>query len=306
MPVSGSAPPDACNDELLAQPLRGVVAEGPLTRCQLVAIAVCVMLNMLDGFDILAMSFAAPGLQGAWQLRDEQLGMLLSAGLIGMCVGSLVLGACADRWGRRRIVLFGVLLAGCAMAGAATSSDYSQLLILRMVTGVGIGGTISSVAVLVSEYTPDRWRSAALAVYATGYPVGATVGGALSALAIPHYGWRAAFAIGAAMSLILLPIAWFGLPESLVSGREEGRSPQVREQLRVLISGQNLLIWILFGATMLGFYFVVSWTPRLLSAAGLSAAAGLAGGVLLNLGGIAGCGLFAVAAARWDARRLLL
>jgi cyanate permease len=68
----------------------------------------------------------------------------------------------------------------------------------------------------------------------------------------------------------------------------------------------TLLVWIVFFCTMAAFYFILSWTPRLLNAAGLSAGAGLTGGVLLNLGGIAGCGLFAFAAARADTHRLLL
>ncbi len=195
--------------------LQRSLAQAPLTRFQVTAIAVCVGLNMLDGFDILAMSFAASGVKTNWQLIDSQLGALLSAGLVGMGLGSLVLGPCADRWGRRTIILLSVALAGLGMLGAAAARSYLDLLILRVVTGVGIGGTIASVAVVVCEYAPDRWRGAALAVYATGYSIGATLGGALAAYAIPRYGWRSAFAIGGSMSLLLLPLAWRRLPESL-------------------------------------------------------------------------------------------
>ena len=313
------------------------VAQGPLTSFQLASIAVCVALNMLDGFDILAMSFAASGVKSAWHLPDGQLGALLSAGLVGMGLGSLILGPCADRWGRRRIVLLSVTLAGLGMLGSSAARGFLDLLVLRVLTGIGIGGTIASVAVVVSEYAPDRWRGAALAAYATGYPVGATIGGALTALAIPHYGWRSAFAIGGAMSLALLPLAWRRLPESLdflLARRPPAalervnallaamRRPEVaalpahpaashggselRAQLALLMTGRTALVWATFFCTMAGFYFIVSWTPRLLNAAGLSTAQGLTGGVLLNLGGIAGCAGFAVAAARADARGLLI
>jgi benzoate transport len=302
------------------------VAQGPLTSFQLAAIAVCIGLNMLDGFDILAMSFSASGVKAAWGLQNSELGALLSAGLVGMALGSLFLAPCADRWGRRRIIL---------LAGAIAGTGFTDLLVLRALTGIGIGATIASVAVLVSEYAPDRWRSAALAAYATGYPVGATIGGALTALAIPRYGWRSAFAIGGAMSVVLLLVAWRLLPESLDflltrrtpgalsrlnallarmrlpalsampehatgAGHESGAAP-----LRVLLTGRTLLLWLTFFCTMAAFYFIVSWTPRLLNAAGLSAAQGLTGGVLLNLGGIAGCAGFAIAATRADAHRLL-
>ena len=316
--------------------VRRALAEGPLTRFQLAAIAVCIGLNMLDGFDILAMSFSATGVKADWHLLDAQLGQLLSAGLLGMGFGSLLLGPLADRWGRRNVVLLSIALAGFGMLGSAAARGFEDLRILRVVTGLGIGGTIASAAVIVSEYAPDRWRRTALGAYATGYSIGATVGGALAAYAIPRYGWRSAFVIGGTMSLLLLPVAWRKLPESLdflvtrrpasalqrlnallatmqrppvdalpAATRDSGALP-VRAQLALLITPSTLLVWAMFFCTMAGFYFIVSWTPRLLHAAGLSASQGLTGGVLLNLGGIIGCAGYAVAAARADAHRLLL
>ena len=312
------------------------VAHRPLTSFQLTAIAVCIGLNMLDGFDILAMSFSASGVKAAWSLQNSQLGALLSAGLVGMALGSLFLAPCADHWGRRRIILLSGVIAGLGMLLSTAARGFADLLALRALTGIGIGGTIASAAVVVSEYAPDRWRSTALAAYATGYPVGATIGGALTAVAIPRYGWRSAFAIGGAMSLALLLVASRRLPESLdflITRRppealrrlnallERMGSPVLSvlpepavgpglgngaASLRLLLTGRTLLLWLTFFCTMAGFYFMVSWTPRLLNAAGLTAAQGLTGGVLLNLGGIAGCGGFAVAAARADAHRLLL
>jgi len=318
--------------------IRQAVAQGPLTSFQALAIALCIALNMLDGFDILAMSFSASGVKAAWNLPNSELGELFSAGLVGMAAGSLLLAPCADVFGRRRIILVSVLIAGAGMLGSVAARGFGELLALRALTGVGIGGTIASVAVLVSEYAPDRWRSAALAAYSTGYPVGATLGGALTALAIPRFGWRSAFAIGGVMTLALLVVAWRALPESLdflLARRPPGalgrlnellvrmRLPELgvlpgspassgappaetRAPLRWLLTPTTFLVWVTFFCTMAAFYFFVSWTPRLLNAAGLSATAGLTAGVLLNLGGIVGCGGFAVAAARADARRLLI
>lgn len=319
--------------------LRRTLAEGPLTRFQLAAIAVGIGLNMLDGFDILAMSFSASGVKADWHLLDAQLGALLSAGLVGMGLGSLTLGPVADRLGRRNVVLFSVALAGAGMLGSAAARGFYDLLVLRVLTGLGIGGTIASVAVVVSEYAPDRWRRTALGAYATGYSIGATVGGALAAYAIPRYGWRSAFVIGGSMSLLLLPLAWRRLPESIdflltrrpasalrrvnalleamhrptigalpesADGAGASGAAPVRAQLSLLMTPATGLVWAMFFCTMAGFYFIVSWTPRLLHAAGLSASQGLTGGVLLNLGGIAGCALYAIAAARADAHRLLL
>ena len=318
----------------MSEDARQLLAKGPLTSFQLAAIAVCIGLNMLDGFDVLAMSFSASGVKAQWGLQHSQLGYLLSAGLVGMALGSLFLAPCADRWGRRRVVLLSAVIAAVGMLGSVAARSPTDLLLLRGLTGIGVGGTIASVAVVVSEYAPLRWRSAALAAYATGYPVGASIGGALTTLAIPRYGWRSAFAIGGAMSLLLLLVAWRRLPESLdflVTRRPPGAlerlnallgrmrlpgvsvlpeaaagSANARVPLRLLMTPTTVLVWITFFCAMAAFYFFVLWTPRLLNEGGLTVTQGLSAGVLLNLGGIVGCGGFAVMAARADAHRLLL
>ncbi|MDB6015005.1 MAG: transporter [Gammaproteobacteria bacterium] len=307
------------------------VGEGRLTRFQLFAIGVCVCLNMLDGFDILAMSFAASGVKTEWHLADSQLGFLLSAGLVGMGIGSLLVAPWADRLGRRPIVLLSVATAALGMVGSAATSGFVQLLTLRVLTGIGIGGTIASVAVIVSEYAPERWRSVALAIYATGYSVGATIGGILTALAVQRFGWRSAFAIGGLLSLVLLPIAWYRLPESLeflLTRRPPDALRRVNDLLlsmrlapvsvlsdtptgtpatacALLVTRTSVLTWFVFFCTMASYYFIMSWTPRLLTAAGLATNQGLTGGILLNLGGIAGCLLYTWGAARANARWLL-
>jgi benzoate transport len=314
---------------------QSLAVRGSLTAFQLSAIAVCVGLNMLDGFDVLAMSFASSGVKAAWGLSGLRLGWLLSGGLIGMALGSLALGPCADLWGRRRIILLAAAVAALGMLASAGAQGFGQLLVLRTLTGVGIGGTIANAAVVVSEYSSARWRSAALAAYSTGYPVGATLGGALATVAILQYGWRSAFLIGGVLSLAMVVVAWRALPESqdfLVTRRPRDALERLNALLaragqppmsslpaspgaaasergvpfRMLLTAQTLLVWAMFFCTMAAFYFSVSWTPRLLNAAGASTALGLAAGVLFNLGGIAGCGGFALAAVRFEARRLHL
>src|ERR1700686_126173 len=301
----------------MSEDARQLLAKGPLTSFQLAAIAVCIGLNMLDGFDVLAMSFSASGVKAQWGLQHSQLGYLLSAGLVGMALGSLFLTPCADRWPRRRVVLLSAVIAAVGMLGSVAARSPTDLLLLRGLTGIGVGGTIASVAVVVSEYAPLRWRSAALAAYATGYPVGASIGGALTTLAIPRYGWRSAFAVGGGMRPLLLLVAWRRLPESLdflVTRRPPGalerlnallgrmRLPGVsvlpeaaagranaRVPLRLLMTPTTALVWITFFCAMAAFYFFVLWTPRLLNEGGLTVTQGLSAGVLLNLGGIVGC-----------------
>ena len=157
--------------------IRQLVARSPMSMHQVVAIMVCVGLNMLDGFDILVMSFTAPGVSTDWKLSGACLGWLFSAGLMGMAAGSLFLAPRADRFGRRTIVMAAVLLVSVGMALSGAANDFWQLCALRALTGIGIGGILAGATVLVAEYASDRWRNTASYLYTSGYSIGGTVGG---------------------------------------------------------------------------------------------------------------------------------
>jgi benzoate transport len=284
-----------------------------------VAIGVCVILNMFDGFDVLVISLAAPGISSEWSLTSSQLGLLFSAGLLGMVVGSLFVAPVADRLGRRAVVLACILVVGIGMMLAARSNDYLLLAIARLITGIGVAGILACAVVLVSEYSSDHWRNTAIFLYTFGYSVGATSGGAVAALLIRHFSWRAAFALGAAASLLMLPVAYRYLPESnqflakrssLEAAREVAGSPRTIAMggaAALLSRGSaavTLFLWAAFFFAMSGYYFVFSWTPKLLTAAGLSAEQGVSGGVLLSLGGMGGTLLFALAGRMANVRRV--
>ena len=285
-----------------------------MSAFQWLAVAVCVGLNMLDGFDVLVMSFTANGVSAEWQLSGGQLGLLLSAGLIGMATGSLFLAPRADRFGRRTIVMASVLIVSAGMLLCGFAHSFLELALLRVFTGIGVGGILACATVLVAEYSSDRWRNTASCLYTAGYPLGATAGGAIAAVLIARYGWRSAFLFGAAMSLLMLPAVYWGLPESsdfLITRRAapvSGHGPREAASIRLLFSAPfaraTTLIWIAFFFVMAGYYFVFGWTPRLLTASGLTAQQGITSGVLLSLGGIVGTILFALAAAAVEIRRL--
>jgi benzoate transport len=291
---------------------------------------------MLDGYDVLVMAFTASEVAREWSLSGAGLGVLLSAGLFGMASGSLFVAPWADRFGRRAIILacLAVITVGMLLSAAAASP--AQLTALRALTGVGIGGILASLNVITSEYAPLRWRSTAISVQVTGYPVGATVGGIAAAFLIARYGWRSAFLFGAAASALMIPVVLRGLPESLdflLARRPKdallrlndllrrmGRAPVAalpapaaeparrRNPVGALFAGPAALatplLWSAFFLLMFSFYFVTSWTPKLLVEAGLSTRQGITGGVLLNLGGIVGGSLFGYLVARQPLRRL--
>jgi benzoate transport len=319
--------------------IRQLVATGRMSRHQIVAILVCVGLNMLDGFDVLVMSFTATGVSAEWKLTGSELGLLFSAGLVGMAAGSLFLAPRADRFGRRTIVIVSVIAVSLGMLFSSFSRSYLQLALLRAMTGVGIGGILASATVLVAEYSSNRWRSTASYLYTSGYSLGATVGGAIAAILISRFGWRTAFAFGAVASIAMLPVTYWGLPESLdflITRQPADALPKLNRLLtkmrhstvealpkfelrtalpqsssigRLLtppLQRSTILIWIAFFFMMGGYYFVFSWTPKLLTSSGLTAQQGINSGVLLSLGGIAGTVLFAFIAKAIEVRRLVL
>ncbi|MDQ7272208.1 MULTISPECIES: MFS transporter [Stenotrophomonas] len=302
---------------------------------QWTAIAICVLLNMLDGFDVMVMAFTAPHVSADWALSGKVLGLMLSAGLVGMALGSFLLAPLADRWGRRPMIICCLLILTSGMALSALAANAWQLGALRVYTGIGIGGMLAGVGVITAEYANAKWRSTAVALQATGYPIGATAGGLLAAWMLEHWSWHSVFLIGAAASLLCIPLVLTCLPESLdflVARRPPNALPRLnalRARMRMpelpalppaaVRTGQRqgyaalfvgdlrrvaLLIALAFFLHMFAFYFVLSWTPKLLVSAGVSAQQGITGGVLLNLGGIVGGSLFGWLASRWSLSKL--
>ncbi len=304
--------------------VQDTIDTGEMSAFQVVAVAICVTLNMLDGFDVLVMAFTASEVAKEWGLSGAEVGVLLSSGLFGMAAGSLFLAPFADRFGRRNLVLLCLVLLTVGMLLSSVATSPTQLAALRAVTGLGIGGMLASINVITSEYSSQKWRSAAISLQATGYPIGATIGGIIAASLLVNYGWRSVFVFGGLVSAAMIPIVLWRLPESLdfLLARRPANAlarlnrllermgrAAVAELPMVVVatkpqtglkdlfhgaSGRNtLLVWASFFMVMLGFYFVLSWTPRLLVAAGMSAQQGVTGGVLLNIGGIIGGSLFA-------------
>lgn len=310
--------------------IRQRLDQGPMTPFQWQAVGICIMLVMLDGFDVLVMAFTASSVAAEWRLNGAQLGVLFSAGLLGMAVGSLAIAPLADRWGRQPIVLLCLVVVNAGMLASALAGHHLALVWWRGLTGLGIGGMLASVGVITAEFSSRKWRSTNVALQATGYPIGATLGGLAAAWLLEHCGWRSVFMFGALATALMIPIVLWRLPESLDFLLERqpasalprlnrllglmGHAPAQRLPARATgaAAGGNtvaalfspalrrptLMLWLGFFLLMFSVYFSLNWTPRLLVQAGLSASQGVTGGVLLNLGGILGGSLFGALAVR--------
>ena len=324
--------------------LRERIDTSPMSPYQWVIIGLCVLLNCLDGFDVAAMAFTATPVADEFGLSGSELGVLLSAGLVGMAVGSLALAPIADTIGRRPLILISLGLASAGMLLGSVSTSALMLGGTRLITGLGVGGILACTNVIASEYSSTSRRGLAIGIYTAGYGIGASIGGLAAASLQEQLGWRSIFVFGGVATAAALVLLAALLPESvdfLLAKRPANtldklnritariRQPQVTEEdlagtptgvslaspekkahPGMLLSGglrpSTLLVWVAFFTTMYGFYFVNSWTPQLLVTSGLSTQQGVTGGLALALGGTVGSVLYGVVATRRDNRRVLI
>ena len=318
-----------------AASVRAQLNSRQMSFAQWEVVLLCTAINMLDGYDVLVMSFAAAPVAADWQLDAPSLGLLLSAGLVGMALGAIVLGSLADTLGRKRLVHICLTTVTIGMILSAFAQSQLQLLALRFVTGLGIGGMLATLTALVSEYSNDKRRGICMGFLQSGYPLGALLGGMIAAQIIQFADWRSLFLFGGALSAVLLPLVVVRLPESLDfvsrSGGSEADGVKTRLLLRFdlaepqtsiaddLSQGagswrrcftpsevrkNTLLLWSCYLALMFSFYFVVSWTPKLLVDAGLSTAQGISAGAILQAGGLIGALVIGLLGSRYEVNKL--
>ena len=307
------------------------------TGRQLLVLAICFILNMLDGMDVLILSYVAPALSADWQISPERLGVVFSAGLAGMAVGGMVIAPMADRFGRRRLILASLIMMAIAMFMAGIAGSVIELIVSRFVVGIGIGTVLASMAALTAEYAPPRYRNFAVGFLQAGYPVGATITGFIVADRVATHGWQAMLLGAAFLCAISIPLVWMLLPESiefLISRQPKGalekangllratgqrpldalpprvseahQNPGVRSLFTQGRAFSTILLWM---ATIFGFmtlYFVISWIPKLAVEAGLPATEGIYAGAVYNIGAFVGVTAIGMAAMRFDLRHLIL
>lgn len=276
-------------------------------------------LVLMDGFDVQVIGFVAPALLRDWSLKPEALGPLFGAGLFGMLMGSTGLGMLADRIGRRPVIIGATFfVASCVLSTAATRS-MPQLLALRFLTGLGLGGVLGNAVTLASEYCPSARRASLLMGISCGFTAGAILGGLLAAVLIPRVGWRSVFIAGGLLPFGVGLLLIRDLPESLqlllVRGADRARvkhwlkrlAPEMNIELKAPLNVTNLavkasiidlfrnglglptlLLWAVSFANLLNLFFLSSWLPTLAARMGYSDSLGVLLGTTLQAGGILG------------------
>lgn len=307
-----------------------------MTRFQVVAVSVALTLILMDGFDVAAMAYAAPTLGREWGVTEVMMGYLLSASLFGMAAGSIFITPLGDVIGRRNLTIGSMAVITIGMALSPFADGPVELIVYRVITGLGVGGMMANLNVLVSEYSSDARRGSIIGIYAAGYPIGATIGGLVAGPLIPVFGWQSLFVVGAVISAIGLALTIFYLPESfefLSARRPAGalekfnrimvkmnREPvdalpelpetvekggAIREVMTGRVLFHTLMLWLGYALLVAAYYFANTWTPRIISSASGNDTLGVNTGVLANFGGILGCFVFSALAIRFRSNRLL-
>ena len=308
----------------------------PMGPAMWAAVLVTFGLNALDGFDVLSISFAGPGIAAEWGVSKATLGWILAMELIGMAAGSIVLGVVGDKAGRRSTILFCLVVMSIGMFGAGQSGSVNELLAWRLLTGLGIGGMLAVTTAAAAEYSNLRWRGVAMALLVVGYPVGGIVGGFVVRNLLVDGTWHDIFVFGGWATAAFIPIVFVLIPESPVfldRQRKPGALEKINRSLKRLghsaaselspvpasaekrsvadifkpgLIRTTLLVTAAYFCLITSFYFLVKWVPKIVVDMGFEPSA--AAGVLawISFGGAVGTILYGFIATRIQLRPLTI
>jgi AAHS family 4-hydroxybenzoate transporter-like MFS transporter len=290
---------------------------GPFQIGMLVLCSLCLI---MDGFDVQAMGYVAPALVQDWHISKAELGPVFGAGLFGVLLGALLFSMAADKIGRRPVLIGATVFFSVMTLVTARASTLQQMLVLRFITGMGLGCIVPNALALVGEYSPKRMRVSMMMIAGAGFTAGAALGGLISAWLIPGFGWRAVFYFGGAAPLVLSVAMFFLLPESLhflvlrnknpdavgkwlkrvdpgielgggaqyVVHEEQKRGIPVVHLFRDGRAVPTILLWVVNFLNLLNLYFLSNWLPTLIKDAGYSTSRAVLAGTTLQVGGIIG------------------
>lgn len=322
--------------EKFEQDLRDGIADQPMSRVQVAVVALCFVLNMIDGVDVLIVSFTGALIEAEWGLSKTELGAVYSVGLFGMMIGCLAIAPIADTIGRKALLIGSTVAIMIGMISASFAQAYEHLLAARLLAGLGIGAILPVMAATAAEFANKRWRDAAVSVVQAGWPIGAILTGFFVAWAVPQFGWRFVFLAAGLLSAAMLPLLIWMMPESLeFLGRRQpknarerinallarmGRAPlsvlpprpatlNTRVTVSALFSrqyiGPTLLLWVGIFFGFMTLYTLISWVPNIATSSGMPFELATFAGTALNVGAFVGSVAIGVFAPRWGIRRLI-
>jgi len=299
-----------------------------MSALQILAVAITVGLTALDGFDVLSIGFASPGIAAEWGIDRAALGIVLSMDLIGMAGGAILLGGVADAIGRRKTMLGCLVLMTVGMFMVTTVKRIPELEVWRLTTGLGIGGLLATSNAVTAELSNLRRRNLSIALMAIGYPIGAVLGGLIVKELLREHDWRSVFYFGSAITALFIPLVVVLVPESvhwLAQKQPAGalvrinralarmghaaiaamptippdmKKRSVRDIFAPQLIATTLLSTLAYFFHILSFYFLMKWIPKIV--ADMHFTASEASGVVIwaNVGGALGGAVFGLLSQR--------
>jgi AAHS family 4-hydroxybenzoate transporter-like MFS transporter len=299
-----------------------LIDQRPLIELQIRVVALCALMIFLDGADTIMMGLVAPSIAATIGVSANAFGLVFGISQAGILLGVLCFGPLGDRFGRKRLVIGATLLFATFTLVTVWTTSFNELLVLRFLTGIGLGGLAPNAVALTSEFAPKRLRAAFVSLQWSAFPLGGVAIGLLASILITRWGWQSLFLIGSIIPLLLVVALIFALPESvsflLTRGLDAAGARQIVHKMapEITLSAETryvvneeklpgvpmkhlftegraaltLLLWVPFLSSFLILIFVTSWIPTLLRSGGLSMAqVGLA--IALNsLGSFFGSG----------------
>ncbi|MBC2666843.1 MFS transporter [Novosphingobium flavum] len=274
------------------------------TRQAALIVAFCFVLNMVDGMDVLVLSYVAPALQRTWAASPAEFSIAFSAGLAGMAVGGLVIAPMADRFGRRRMVVFSLLLMTVAIIASSMAASVAELSGFRFFVGIGIGTVLACIAAIAARVAPDKHRNFAVGVLQAGYPIGAMISGFVTAWALPRFGWQHVMIGTATVSALCVPLVLTILPARLPGTLAAAQKISLGEIVAGERKRSSILLWISTICGFMALYFITSWIAKLAIEAGLPETQAIIASAIYNFGAFSGTFAMSLAGTRYDIRKI--
>lgn len=316
-----------------------LIDNGKVERRQFIIFLTAIAVLIVDGFDLQIISYLMPVIVKEWGVSTQMQGVVLSAGLAGLMVGYLTLPLVAVRIGLKRMIILSLLAMSATNLLTIASGNIEQLIVLRFLTGLTLGGVFPNMVALATEYCPERYRASLVSISYVGLPVGFIIAGSASYAILPHYGWRGAMAVGGLLPILAAAILYLGAPESLeylinrarqggerarevlsrikpsveipttarlLAGNAQGRSATIGSLFTSKLWLGTLALWVALTANSAVYFFVLGWMPSILTKIGATQENAILGASLANFGGIAAAFITGPLMDRYGPYRILL
>ncbi|MEQ1065154.1 3-(3-hydroxy-phenyl)propionate transporter MhpT [Acinetobacter sp. XH1741] len=263
-----------------------------------ITLLLCFAIAIFEGFDLQSMGVAAPRMRAEFMLDNAQMAWAFSAAILGTLPGAILGGRFADIVGRKKILIFSILLFGIMSLLTAYAANFSLLLLIRFCTGLGMGGALPMMITLASEAVPDQHKGKAVSVMYSGIPFGGLLTSIVAMMVAGDAEWRHIFYIGGIAPILLIPLIMRFLPESTDYLQRKVQAQKTTPFFEVLFAKERRMstiqLWVSFFCTLVVLYFLLNWLPLLMGAQGLSKLQANYVQMGYNIGGILGSILMGV------------